>query len=124
MARRFLSRRCPKAAASSLHQAWLASLTARRKSMTRFDGYRDSFPNARLTRSESGVLEVALHTDGGTLVFNGHTHEQFVDLFHAIGADRDNRVVILTGSGGAVLEPISPDGFDLFSPHDLGHSYR
>ena len=67
--------------------------------MNRFDGYRDSFPNARLTRSQSGVLEVALHTDGGTLVFNGHTHEQFVDLFHAIGADPDNRVVILTGSG-------------------------
>jgi hypothetical protein len=40
--------------------------------MNSLDSYRDSFPNARLTRSESGVLEVALHTDGGTLVFNGH----------------------------------------------------
>jgi enoyl-CoA hydratase/carnithine racemase len=67
--------------------------------MSRFDAYRASFPNARLTRSKSGVLEVVLHTDGGTLIFNGHTHEQFVDLFHAIGSDRDNRVVILTGSG-------------------------
>ena len=55
--------------------------------MIRFDDYRDSFPNARLTRSKTGVLEVALHTDGGTLVFNGYTHEQFVDLFHAIGSD-------------------------------------
>lgn len=34
--------------------------------MTRFDEYRDSFPNAHLARSKSGVLEVALHTDGGT----------------------------------------------------------
>ena len=50
--------------------------------MSRFDAYRNSFPNARLTRSKSGVLEVAFHTDGGTLVFNGYTHEQFVDLFH------------------------------------------
>ena len=49
--------------------------------MNSLHSYRESFPNARLTRSESGVLEVALHTDGGTLVFNGHTHEQFVDLF-------------------------------------------
>ena len=56
--------------------------------MIRFDDYRGRFPNARLTRSRSGVLEVALHTDGGTLVFNGYTHEQFVDLFHAIGSDR------------------------------------
>jgi hypothetical protein len=35
--------------------------------MSRLDAYRDSFPNAR---SKTGVL------------FNGHTHEQFVDLFH------------------------------------------
>jgi hypothetical protein len=59
--------------------------------MNRFDTYRAGFPNAQLTRSESGVLEVALHTNGGTLVFDGHTHEQFVDLFHAIGSDPSNR---------------------------------
>src|SRR5467141_1506704 len=92
--------------------------------MNRFDGYRDSFPNARLTRSKSGVLEVALHTDGGTLVFNGHTHEQFVDLFHAIGADPDNRVMILTGSGEAFVESISPKGFDFFSPVGYDKIYR
>src|SRR5207253_9579425 len=92
--------------------------------MRRFDAYRDSFPNAGLTRSERGVLEVALHTDGGTLVFTGHTHERFVDLFHAIGSDRDNRVVILTGSGGAFMESISPDGFDFFSPQGYDKIYR
>jgi len=43
--------------------------------MTKFTTYRDTFPNARLTRSESGVLEVTLHTDGGTLIFNGRTHQ-------------------------------------------------
>jgi hypothetical protein len=46
--------------------------------MSRFDAYRDRFPNARLNRSKTGVLEVALHTGGGTVVFNGYTHEQFV----------------------------------------------
>ena len=92
--------------------------------MIRFDAYRNSFPNARLIRSQSGVLEVALHTDGGTLVFNGHTHEQFVDLFHALGSDPDNRVVILTGSGGAFMESISPEGFDFFSPQGYDKIYR
>jgi len=29
--------------------------------MSKFTAYRDTFPNARLTRSESGVLEVVLH---------------------------------------------------------------
>jgi enoyl-CoA hydratase/carnithine racemase len=92
--------------------------------MSGFDAYRASFSNARLTRSKSGVLEVALHTDGGTLVFNGHTHEQFVDLFHAIGSDSDNRVVILTGSGNAFMETISPEGFDFFTPRGYDKIYR
>jgi enoyl-CoA hydratase/carnithine racemase len=92
--------------------------------MSRLETYRDSFPNARLARSETGVLEVTLHTDGGILVFNGHTHEQFVDLFHAIGSDPDNRVVILTGSGDAFMESISPDGFDFFSPRGYDKIYR
>ncbi len=84
--------------------------------MTKFADYQHSFANARLTRSETGVLEVALHTGGGKLVFNGHTHEQFVDLFHAIGEDRENRVVILTGSGDAFMDAIDPEGFDFFTP--------
>src|ERR1700756_4851625 len=92
--------------------------------MDRFDGYLDSFPNARLARSKTGVLEVALHTDGHTLVFNGHTHEQFVDLFHAIGSDPDNRAVILTGSGNAFMETISPEGFDFFTPQGYDKIYR
>lgn len=84
--------------------------------MAKFDTYRDAFPNARLTREANGVLEIALHTNGGKLVFDGHTHEQFVDLFHAVGEDRDNRVVILTGTGDAFMDAISPEGFDFFSP--------
>lgn len=84
--------------------------------MAQFDTYRDAFPNARLTRKDNGVLEVALHTDGGKLLFNGHTHEQFVDLFHQIGEDRDNRVVILTGTGDAFMDAIDAEGFDFFSP--------
>jgi enoyl-CoA hydratase/carnithine racemase len=92
--------------------------------MSRFDTYRNAYPNARLTRTPAGVLEVALHTDGGKLVFNGHTHEQFVDLFHDIGSDPDNRVVILTGSGDAFMDAISPDGFDFFTPRGYDKIFR
>jgi enoyl-CoA hydratase/carnithine racemase len=84
--------------------------------MTKFDAYRDAFPNAYLTRKPNGVLEVRLHTNNTKLVFNGHTHEQFVNLFHAIGEDRENRVVILTGTGEAFMDTIEADGFDFFTP--------
>jgi enoyl-CoA hydratase/carnithine racemase len=92
--------------------------------MSRFQDYRDTFPNARLTRKSNGVLEVVFHSNGGKLIFNGHTHEQFVDLFHTIGEDRDNRVVILTGSGDAFMDEISPDGFDFFTPLGFDKIYR
>jgi enoyl-CoA hydratase/carnithine racemase len=92
--------------------------------MSKFESYKNSFPNARLTRSASGVLEVALHTDGGKLVFNGHTHEQFVDLFHQIGSDSENRVMILTGSGDAFMDAINPEGFDFFSPRGYDKIFR
>jgi len=92
--------------------------------MSRFDSYRNRYANARLTRSGTGVLEVALHTDGDKLVFNGHTHEQFVDLFHDIGSDPENRVVILTGSGDAFMDAISPEGFDFFTPLGYDKIFR
>src|SRR5579859_992942 len=92
--------------------------------MVKLATYRDSFPNARLTRSDTGVLEIKLHTNGGKLVFNGYTHEQFPDLFHAVGEDRDNRVVILTGSGDAFMDSITQEGFDFFTPRGYDKIYR
>lgn len=92
--------------------------------MSRFETYQNAFANAALTRSSSGVLEVRLHSEGGKLVFNGHTHEQFVELFHQIGADPENRVVILTGSGDAFMDAISPEGFDFFSPRGYDKIFR
>src|SRR6201998_3542501 len=92
--------------------------------MTKLADYQNRFPNARLSRSNSGVLEVVLHTNGNTLLFNGHTHEQFMHLFHEIGSDTHNRVVILTGSGPAFMEAISPEGFDFFSPQGYDKIYR
>lgn len=84
--------------------------------MSGFDLWHDSFPNAKLARSASGVLEVIFHSNDGKLVFDGQCHEQFVELFHRIGEDRDTRVVILTGCGDAFMDSIVPDGFDFFTP--------
>jgi enoyl-CoA hydratase/carnithine racemase len=83
-----------------------------------------AFPHAALTRSPEGVLEVVLHTDGGTLLFNGHVHEELVELFHSIGQDADNRVVILTGAGEAFIDRIDADGFDFFTPRGFDKIYR
>ena len=92
--------------------------------MAKFDTYKSAFPHAKLTRSPDGILEVMLHTDGGTLSFDGYTHEEFVELFHQIGQDADNRVVILTGAGDAFIDRIDPAGFDFFTPRGYDKIYR
>ena len=92
--------------------------------MAAFEKYKDAYPNAQLIRSDSGVLEIAFHTSGGKLIFNGHAHEQFSDLFHQVGEDRDNRVVILTGTGDAFMDAIEPDGFDFFTPRGFDKIFR
>jgi enoyl-CoA hydratase/carnithine racemase len=92
--------------------------------MADFDTYKDVFSHAKLTRSPEGVLEVVLHTNGDTLIFNGYTHEEFVDLFHQINQDADNRVVILTGAGEAFIDRIDAEGFDFFSPRGYDKIYR
>jgi enoyl-CoA hydratase/carnithine racemase len=74
--------------------------------------HANSFPHAKLLRSEAGVLEVTLHSNGGSLVFDADTHEEFVDLFRAIGQDEDTRAVILTGAGDAFIDAIDGSKFD------------
>lgn len=80
-----------------------------------FESYREKYENVRMKRQD-GILEVALHTRGGPLEFNGYVHEALVHAFRDIGDDRENHVVILTGSGDEFCARISPEGFDFFSP--------
>ena len=80
-----------------------------------FNGYREKYENLRMRR-EDGILEVALHTRGGPLVFNGHVHQALVRAFRDIGDDPENHVVILTGTGNEFCARISPEGFDFFTP--------
>jgi enoyl-CoA hydratase/carnithine racemase len=80
-----------------------------------FQGYGEQYENVRMRR-EDGILEVALHTRGGPLEFNGHVHEALVHAFREIGDDPDNHVVILTGTGDEFCARISGDGFDFFTP--------
>jgi enoyl-CoA hydratase/carnithine racemase len=96
---------------------------ARQRSLTMFDSYRDKYENVRMRR-EDGILEVALHSGGGPLVFNGYVHEALVRAFRDIGDDRENHVVILTGAGDEFCTRITPEGFDFFTPTGFDKIFR
>jgi enoyl-CoA hydratase/carnithine racemase len=66
--------------------------------MTKLDDYAARYASMRMRR-EAGVLEVTLHTDGGSLKWGLKPHAELPDAFQDIARDRDNKVVILTGMG-------------------------
>jgi enoyl-CoA hydratase/carnithine racemase len=66
--------------------------------MTRLADYENKYPNIRFER-RGGVLQIALHSDGGPFVFNEPAHHDLGFAFLDVTDDPENRVVILTGTG-------------------------
>jgi enoyl-CoA hydratase/carnithine racemase len=74
----------------------------------KLEDYRTRFKTAEVTRDGAGVLTVRLHSRGGPLQWGGLPHRELPELFAAIASDRENQVVVLTGSGDAFIT--LPDG--------------
>ncbi|HEX4865000.1 MAG TPA: enoyl-CoA hydratase/isomerase family protein [Acidimicrobiales bacterium] len=79
--------------------------------------YFDRFDDFAITRSPNGVLTVRFHTDGGEHTFTGATHHDFPRLIDEIAYDRDNKVLVLTGTGDSFIDNIDgPSLGDLTKP--------
>jgi len=76
----------------------------------RFEQYANKYENVAMERQD-GILQVTLHTEGKSLVWSARSHEELGFAFTDIGADRENKVVILTGAGEAFCAGIDPDSF-------------
>lgn len=79
--------------------------------------YFDRFENFALTRSESGVLTLRFHTNSGPATFTGTTHSEFPRLLDEIAFDRENKVLVITGTGDRFMTEIDgPSLGDLTKP--------
>jgi enoyl-CoA hydratase/carnithine racemase len=86
--------------------------------------YFSKYENFALNRSETGVLTVRLHTDGGEVTFTGQTHRDFPKLLAEIGDDRDNKVVVLTGTGENFMDNIDGGSLgEIFKPGEWDKIY-
>jgi enoyl-CoA hydratase/carnithine racemase len=74
-------------------------------------GYFAAYRSLKFTRDGKGVLIVEFHTKGGPLTFTAQDHTDFVDAFYRISQDRDNKIVILTGTGGEFIPGIDFSSF-------------
>src|SRR6202165_696784 len=81
--------------------------------MSSWDEYATKYKTVRMER-RNGVLLVTLHTEGQSLRWGFLPHGELPEAFHDIGADRENRAVILTGAGAVFSGPRATPGTSSF----------
>lgn len=88
---------------------------------TQLDDYAERYTRAAFRR-EGGVLEITFHDgNGGSLVWDEPVHKELPGIWHDVGNDRENRVIIVTGAGDVFCAtedretweyPLTPDLWD------------
>ena len=81
------------------------------------------------TERRDGILQMTLHTDGGPFQWNLDAQVEVAEAFREIGGNRENRVIILTGTGNEFTGPrLDPDApffhGEQLSPAGVYHVFR
>lgn len=90
--------------------------------MANFKDYKDKYAFMKMER-DNGLLEITFHTKGGPLVMSDDLHANIQYAWRDIGADPENKVIILTGAGDVFcVESDAPGNFG--SPASLSLAAR
>ncbi|MBB3082520.1 enoyl-CoA hydratase/isomerase family protein [Geodermatophilus sabuli] len=73
--------------------------------MTVLDDYREKYEHFVFNRDKNGILEMRLHSDGDSLQLFVPQHRELTRAFRDIALDRENRVVLITGTGDEFIGP-------------------
>ena len=65
--------------------------------MRSFDEYSTAYEHVAMRR-EDGILELTLHSEGGSLHWGSAPHTELGYCFADVGSDPENRIIILTGT--------------------------
>jgi enoyl-CoA hydratase/carnithine racemase len=69
-----------------------------------FDKYSTRYDHIAMTRDDDGILQLTLHSDGRELEWGFVPHEELGYCFTDIGADYENKIIILTGTGSTFID--------------------
>jgi len=91
-----------------------------------FDEYSRKYQSIKMRR-EDGILEMQFHTNNGPLQWSALAHSELGGAFLDVGRDRDNEVIILTGTGddwsGPAVPPGGAPGARATTPAAWDHTY-
>ncbi len=87
----------------------------------KFDEYKERFKNHwKLTRRADGVVLAQMHTKGGPVQLSVQNHRAVGQMLKTVGADPENELLIITGSGDDFMMDADPEGFRI-EEDDLQH---
>jgi enoyl-CoA hydratase/carnithine racemase len=84
----------------------------------KFDNYKDKYQHIKLERRD-GIVQMTIHTNGDTLKFSALFHTEICDAFTNLGADHDNKALIVTGAGKEFCTSVDVESFDDSSPESV-----
>ncbi|WP_327656748.1 enoyl-CoA hydratase/isomerase family protein [Streptomyces sp. NBC_00483] len=73
--------------------------------------YKATFAEHFDIHRDSGVIEIRMHTDGGPAVFSRALLNAWGRVLSEAGADPDNEVLIITGTGRQWMAGVDPQSF-------------
>jgi enoyl-CoA hydratase/carnithine racemase len=68
-----------------------------------FDAYAEKYSRYFAMRRRNGIIELRMHTNGGSARFGFEVHNAWAQAWQEVGNDPDNEVLIITGTGGQWL---------------------
>ena len=78
----------------------------------KFEEYSQFFKEFfTMSRRDDGVLLVQAHTVGGPVQLSVQNHRALGQMLKVVGADPENEILILTGSGNEFMMHSDPEGF-------------
>ena len=90
--------------------------------MARFEDYAESYKHVRMER-RNGILQMQLHTDGGTLRWGESPHSELGRCFYDVGSDPDNKVIIMTGTEDKFIARFAREERLEMTPQRWDHIY-
>src|SRR3974390_2348973 len=78
--------------------------------MLELEDYAEKYSTVSMTRSPPGALTMTLHTEGDSIRWGVVPHEEVYFALLDVAADRENRVVVLTGTGEQFCGPKRAEG--------------
>lgn len=74
-----------------------------------FESYSERLSPFFKMKREEGIIEVRVHTNDAEALFGFELHRAFAQMFRAVGADRKNEVMILTGTGDYWVKSVNTE---------------